>query len=99
MSHLWYILFSKNHQFLKCANVRNHQKMQKKIGENHSNCVFKPIIPYDATRMQKNTHSGQENLKKSRPKKLVESKNLLTKIHFLQFQNLAKIRFLNWEKV
>ena len=31
MSHLWYILFSKNHQFLKCANVRNHQKMAKKI--------------------------------------------------------------------
>ena len=50
-------------------------------------------------------HNGPENLKKSRPKKLVNStettsqKIYLTKIHFLQFQKWLKNQFLNWEKV
>ena len=44
-------------------------------------------------------HSGTENLKKARPKKLVKStksisrKFFLTKIHFLQFQKGPKINF------
>ena len=45
-------------------------------------------------------HSGPENLKESRPKKLVKSnksisrkKIFLTKIHFLQFQKWPKINF------
>ena len=47
---------------------------------------------------------GPENLKKSRPKKLVKSNKsissnyFLTKFHFLQFlKYIAKNQFLNWE--
>ena len=50
-------------------------------------------------------HSGPENLKKSRPKKLVKSRKsilrnvFMTKIHFLQFQNWPNITFWTGEKV
>ena len=52
-------------------------------------------------KIEKNTreHSRPENLKKSRPKKLVKSnksisqKNFLTKIHFFPFQKWPKFNF------
>ena len=50
-------------------------------------------------------HSGPENLKKSRPKKLVKSnKPISRKKFFAQFplfanSKMAKNQFLNWEKV
>ena len=49
-------------------------------------------------------HSGPENLKKSRPKKLVKShksisrKNFLAKFHFFQFQKWPKINFWTGKK-
>ena len=50
------------------------------------------------------THSGPENLKKSRPKKLVKSnksiseKIFLAKFHFLRFQKWPKIYFSTGKK-
>ena len=50
-------------------------------------------------------HSGPENLKKSRPKKLVKSNKInftkifLTKFHFLPFLKWPKINFWTGEKV
>ena len=44
-------------------------------------------------------HSGPENLKKSRPKKLVKSnKTFLTKFHFLLFQKWPIIHFWTGKK-
>ena len=51
------------------------------------------------------SHSGPENLKKSRPKKLVKSnksisrKFFLIKFHFLQFQTWPKINFWTGKKI
>jgi len=50
-------------------------------------------------------HSGAENLKKSRPKKLVKSnksisrKNFFDQNQFFAISKMAKNPFLNWEKV
>ena len=50
-------------------------------------------------------HSGAENLKKSRPKKLVKSnkaisrKKFFDQIPFFAISKMAKNQFLNWEKV
>ena len=50
------------------------------------------------------THSGQDNLKKFRPKKLVKSnksisrKKIFDQIQFFAISKLAKNQFLNWEK-
>ena len=48
------------------------------------------------------THSGSENLKKSRPKKLVKSnksisRNFYWKNSFFAISKIAKNQFLNWE--
>ena len=40
------------------------------------------------------SHSGTENLKKSRPKKLVKSNKSISLI-----SKMAKNQFLNWDKV
>ena len=50
------------------------------------------------------THSRPENLKKSRPKKLVKSNiinvmNFFDQIPFFAISKMAKYQFLNWEKV
>ena len=49
-------------------------------------------------------HSGPENLKKSRPKKLVKSNKSISRkffdqIPFFAISNMAKNQFLNWENV
>ena len=50
-------------------------------------------------------HSEPENLKKSRPKKLVKlnksisRKKILDQIPFFAISKMAKNKFLNWEKV
>ena len=50
------------------------------------------------------SHSEPENLKKSRPKKLMKSNTsnswiiFLTKLHFSAISKMAKNQFLNWEK-
>ena len=50
-------------------------------------------------------HSGPENIKKSRPKKLVKpnksmsGKKFFDQIPFFAISKLAKNQFLNWEKV
>ena len=50
-------------------------------------------------------HSRPENLKKSRPKKLVKAnkailrKIFLAKFHFFVISKITKNQFLNWEKV
>ena len=53
-----------------------------------------------------NTHSRPENLKKSRPKKLVKSNKSITRllfffdqIPFFAISKLAKNQFLNWKNV
>ena len=51
------------------------------------------------------TAGGPENLKKSRPKKLLKSnksisrKKFFDQIPFFAISKMAKIQFLNWEKV
>ena len=50
-----------------------------------------------------NWHCGPENLKKSRPKKLVKSnksisRNFFDQIQFFAISKMAKNHFLNWEK-
>ena len=53
----------------------------------------------------KSTHSGPENVKKSRTKKLMKSnksisqKNFVDQIPFFAISKMAKNQFLNWEKV
>ena len=54
--------------------------------------------------MQPNSHSGPENLKKSRQKKIMKSnksisrKYLFDQIPFFAISKMAKNQFLNWGK-
>jgi len=57
-----------------------------------------PILKYQYA------HNRPENLKKSRPKKLLKSNKLfheifLDQIPFFAISKIAKNQFLNWEKV
>ena len=69
--------------------------LAKAQGENELSDIGKKLV----TKTSCTWHSGPENLKKSRPKKLVKSnksisrKNFLAKFHFLQLQKWPKIIF------
>ena len=61
--------------------------------------------PAQGTAVGSPSHSGPENLKKSRPKKLVKSnksisrKKFFNQIPFFEISKMAENQFLNWEKV
>ena len=101
----WFFKISQN---LWCAADWKIIKCGKKWRKSFTQLVLNPFL-HGSTEIRVSGnrihhyclffYSRPENLKKSRPKKLVKSnnsilrKNILTKIHFLQFQKWPKINF------
>ena len=85
---------------LLCITKKNHwphTSKKKTLYHFHRKKIVKNHFPLP--------HSGQENLKQSRPKKLVTLNKSISRIflwskyHFLHFQKWSKINYWTWEKV
>ena len=66
------------------SNVKDQKRSSGLVTQLHTKYVGRLL-----------THSGPENLKKSRSKKLMKSNNSISrkKLHFLQFQKWTNINF------